>query len=56
MWVAGFRNEVERMTHVRALFRYVLGNEEECRYAYSICWEAWVKESATCIAWLVTTA
>ena len=44
-WLAGFRNEVERMSHVRALFRYALGSESECRYAYSFCQEAWVEES-----------
>ena len=39
-WLAGFRNEVERMSLVRALFRYALGSESECRYAYSFCQEA----------------
>ena len=33
-WVAGFRNEAEKVVHVRRLFRYALQSEEECRYAY----------------------
>ena len=39
-WLAGSRNEVEKMSHVRELFRYALGSGLECRYAYSFCQEA----------------
>ena len=60
-WLAGFRNEAERMSHVRALFRYALGSESECRYAYSFCQEAWVEDSTTwhcmgredCMKWVI---
>ncbi|KAM0798499.1 hypothetical protein BDR22DRAFT_375825 [Usnea florida] len=50
-WVAGFENEVARNAHIRALFRYGLGTEdndgEHRRFFYSFCRSNWEQSSCT---------
>ena len=50
-WVAGFPNEAERAAHIRALFKYGLGTEDDGdayrRFFYSFCREAWEQNSST---------
>ena len=50
-WVAGFSNDEVRERHIRALFRYGLGAEEESedykQYFYSFCEGRWEEDAFT---------
>lgn len=48
----GFQNEAERIAHIRALFSYGLGVEEnggggQRKYYYSFCEQRWMQDSCT---------
>ena len=38
---------IQRIVLLRMLLRYAPESEEECRYAYTLCWEAWNEDSTT---------
>lgn len=50
-WVAGFQNDAERTAHIRTLFKYGLGTEDNGdgyrRFFFSFCRDGWEQSNCT---------